>query len=160
MSDVITAGLLGFGGSMMSGLFGQSSADAAMAFQREAMQNRYQWTMQDLRKAGLNPMLAIGGMTGSGIPSGATARMDNPGAAAVQSATAVKAVQIAERQQHNQDIQAQSVVGVNEAQSSKLQAETLNEYLNISKRLMRGLKLKNSTMKCLYSPRCLTNHHI
>ena len=59
MSDVITAGLLGFGGSLMSGLFGQSSADAAMAFQREAMQNRYQWTMQDLRKAGLNPMLAI-----------------------------------------------------------------------------------------------------
>lgn len=128
MSDVITAGLLGFGGSLMSGLFGQSSADAAMAFQREAMQNRYQWTMQDLRKAGLNPMLAIGGMTGSGIPSGATARMDNPGAAAVQSAAAVKAMQIAERQQHNQDIQAQSVVGVNEAQSAKLQAETLNEY--------------------------------
>ena len=128
MSGVITAGLLGFGGSLMSGLFGQSSADAAMAFQREAMQNRYQWTMQDLRKAGLNPMLAIGGMTGSGTPPGATARMDNPGAAAVQSAAAVKAMQIAERQQHNQDIQAQSVVGVNEAQSAKLQAETLNEY--------------------------------
>lgn len=128
MSDVITAGLLGFGGSLMSGLFGQSSADASIAFQREAMQNRYQWTMQDLRKAGLNPMLAIGGMTGSGIPSGATARMDNPGAAAVQSAAAAKAMQIAERQQHNQDIQAQSVVGVNEAQSAELQAETLNEY--------------------------------
>ena len=107
MDPVITSGLIGFGGSLMSGLFGQSSANAAMAFQREAMQNRYQWTMQDLKKAGLNPMLVIGNMSSSSIPSGATAHMDNPGTAAVQSAAAVKAMQIAERQQHNQDIQAQ-----------------------------------------------------
>lgn len=53
MDPVITAGLLGFGGSMMSGLFGQSSANASMAFQREAMQNRYQWTVQDLKRLAL-----------------------------------------------------------------------------------------------------------
>lgn len=124
----IVGGALGLAGSLWSSDSSAKAAAAQIAFQREAMQHRYQWTMSDLKKAGLNPMLAIGNMSSSAIPSGAMAHFENPGNAAVQSAAAVKAMQIAERQQHNQDIQAQSVVGVNEAQSAKLQAETLNEY--------------------------------
>lgn len=123
----IVGGALGLAGSLWSSNSSAEAAAAQIAFQREAMQHRYQWTMDDLKKAGLNPMLAVGGLS-QGVPSGAMAHFENPGTAAVQSASAVKAMQIAERQQHNQDIQAQSVVGVNEAQSAKLQAETLNEY--------------------------------
>nr|QJB19724.1 MAG: DNA pilot protein [Microvirus sp.] len=124
----LLGGLAGLAGSLWSSSATADSVAAQLAFQREAMQHRYQWTMQDLKKAGLNPMLAIGNMSSSAIPLGASAHFENPGTAAVQSASAVKAMQIAERQQHNQDIQAQSVVAVNDAQASKLQAETLNEY--------------------------------
>lgn len=124
MDPVITAGLLGFGGSIMSGLFGQSSADASMAFQREAMQNRYQWTVQDLKKAGLNPMMAIGGLASGGV-SGATAHMDNPAAAAVQSAAAAKQMDIVERQQRNQDASTAAQVAATNALKAKTEAETL-----------------------------------
>ena len=124
----IVGGALGPAGSLWSSDSSAKAAAAQIAFQREAMQHRYQWTMQDLKKAGLNPMLAIGNMSSFGIPPGAMAHYENPGTAAVQSAAAVKAMQISERQQHNQDIQSQSVVNVNNAQASKIEAETLNEY--------------------------------
>lgn len=46
-------------------------------YNKELYQNRYQWTTQDLRKAGLNPILAAGGLSGgaasvglSGVNSG------------------------------------------------------------------------------------------
>ena len=71
MSDAIFAGLAGLGGSLWSSSESAKAVAAQIAFQREAMQNRYQWTMQDLRKSGLNPMLAIGNMSSSAIPSGA-----------------------------------------------------------------------------------------
>lgn len=126
--DPIVGGALGLAGSLWSSDSSAKAAAAQIAFQREAMQHRYQWTMADLKNAGLNPMLAIGNMSNSSVPSGAMAHYENPGTAAVQSAAAAKAMNIAERQQHNQDIQAQSVVDTNTAQAAKLTAETLNEY--------------------------------
>jgi len=36
----------------------KAAAEAQMAFTKEAMQNSYQWAMKDMKKAGLNPMLA------------------------------------------------------------------------------------------------------
>lgn len=126
-ATAIVGGALGLAGSLWSSDSSAEAAAAQIAFQREAMQHRYQWTMADLKKAGLNPMLAVGGLS-QGVPSGAMAHYENPGTAAVQSAAAAKAMELSERQQHNQDIQAQSVVNVNNAQASKVEAETLNEY--------------------------------
>lgn len=51
-------------------------AQEQMAFQREGMQNRHQWEVEDLRKAGLNPILSAGGQPP--VPAGATATMHNP----------------------------------------------------------------------------------
>lgn len=49
-------------GSYLSAQKQASAADAAndkqIAWQREAMQNRHQWEVEDLRKAGLNPILS------------------------------------------------------------------------------------------------------
>ena len=67
----------GVGGGFNFG-FGIASAIAAKNAQKRAQKyavhnfkHRYQWTMEDLRKANLNPILAIGGASG-GVGSGAS----------------------------------------------------------------------------------------
>ena len=58
--------IIGAGLSAAASIFGANkqanAADAAndkqIAWQREAMQNRHQWEVDDLRKAGLNPILS------------------------------------------------------------------------------------------------------
>lgn len=45
--------------------------------QRESMQNRHQWEVEDLRKAGLNPILSATNSAGGSI-SGATANVTTP----------------------------------------------------------------------------------
>lgn len=75
----------------------QASAVARQeAFQREAFQNRYQWQMQDMRKAGLNPTLAFQQGPGA-APTGAMAKpnidvSDAPLSAARKIAEELKAV--------------------------------------------------------------------
>lgn len=105
MDANIVSGLLGAGGSILSGLFGQSSADSSMAFQKEVLQNRNQWAVADLKKAGLNPILAAGA-TSSGSASGAQATMENPAHSAFQAMQIKKNMEIAERQQANNDLVA------------------------------------------------------
>lgn len=51
-------------------------AERNIAFQREGMQNRHQWEVDDLLKAGLNPILSAHG--GGPIGMGSSAHMENP----------------------------------------------------------------------------------
>lgn len=69
------------GGALLGGIFGHSAnqmaaqqANANRAFQREIAHNAHQWEVQDLLKAGLNPMLSFRGSGaqasgGTGVPS-------------------------------------------------------------------------------------------
>jgi len=76
--DPVTGAIISeVGGSLLSGLFGSSSAksqnkaaareaEAARAFNREMMQSRHQWEVADLKAAGLNPILSAGGTPSMG----------------------------------------------------------------------------------------------
>lgn len=96
-------GILGsIAGPIIGGLFGmkgQEETNAAqmmlaqnqMDFQREMSSTAYQRAVEDMKKAGLNPMLAYS-QGGASTPGGAMATLGNPNAAAVNSAAAAAQV--------------------------------------------------------------------
>lgn len=79
------------GGALMSGLLNNSAAssrqDAAQEFSAEQYATRYQTSVKDMQAAGLNPMLAYGGLSGSSPTSSAASSAGTPdlGAAYMQS---------------------------------------------------------------------------
>lgn len=55
--------------------FSNSAASEAYARQKDMYQHRYQWTVDDMKKAGLNPIMAAsGGFSVGGAPSVASAQ--------------------------------------------------------------------------------------
>lgn len=61
---VAAAGITGaaaIGGSILSNRSSEKAAKRSIAFQREMAKNAHQYEVEDLRKAGLNPILSAGG---------------------------------------------------------------------------------------------------
>lgn len=125
-----------FGGALLGGLAGAAgsiggSAIAASAMKKEAKRNRkfqermsntaYQRAMDDMRKAGLNPILSYQ-RGGASTPSGAVAQVPDfgkAGGAAVQGALAGSAVQVNKETAANINAQAK----LNSAQATKATLE-------------------------------------
>lgn len=116
------AAVAGLAGSLWSSSQNQASAEASIAFQREVLQNRTQWQVEDMKKAGLNPILAAGAPSGATAP-GATYHTENPASSAISSALQAKNIEIAERQQVNQDRLTDSNIAKNSADTVKALAQ-------------------------------------
>lgn len=87
----IIGAAIGGGASLIGGAMQNSAAKQAsreqMAFQKESAQNQYAWAMDDMRRSGLNPILAYK-QGGAGTLSGSSYTPQNIGAAAATGATA------------------------------------------------------------------------
>lgn len=72
--SALTGGLIGAGGGVASAAMMAREAKKNRKFQKKMYRHRYQYTVKDMRKAGINPILAAGsGLGGGGSPSGSMA---------------------------------------------------------------------------------------
>ncbi len=108
------AGAVGeYFGTASANALQQSMFNRQIAFNREVMQNRHQWEVEDLKKAGLNPLLSATSPTGTLSAPGASAPAK---ANYAQSAQALASLAI-------QNKQAEAQLASSEA--AKLNAESL-----------------------------------
>lgn len=61
IGSALVGGVFGLAGSAKEAASAKKAADNANLFTKEQLQNRHQWQVADLRKAGLNPVLSAGG---------------------------------------------------------------------------------------------------
>lgn len=117
------AALAGAAGNMLGGYFANKSAKNESQrnrdFQKHMSNTSYQRSMSDMKKAGLNPMLAYK-QGGASTPSGATAQQQNIAEGASASAKDVSATKVNSKQLELLDSQIQNT----KVNSAKMAAET------------------------------------
>lgn len=99
--------------SAVSSIYGSNVANSAafemqansIAAQKESMQNRHQWEVEDLRKAGLNPILSATNSAG-GVVSGATGNTTGPDISGALNKIANSALMRKQTELAEQDLQA------------------------------------------------------
>lgn len=132
MDPVTTAAVINAGANLVGGLFSQSSA-------RSAYQHRYQDTVQDMKKAGLNPALAYGQNPGGG------AQTHDFGDIGSQAATAAQAAANAAKTHAETEL----------LQGQKLEllqrARLMNAYINAGIETRKSTTDVNTARQGLYS---------
>lgn len=99
-----SAGLSILGSSMANSAAFEMQANS-IAAQKESMQNRHQWEVEDLRKAGLNPILSATNSSG-GVISGATGNTTGPDIAGALNKIANSALMRKQTELAEKDLQA------------------------------------------------------
>ena len=101
------------GGSAITAGVSAKIAAQNRAFQERMTKHRYQYQMEDMRKAGLNPMLAFG-QSPPAAPPGAMAQIPDFGASISRGASALAEKRL-KNQQTQTELDKQSLIGVQEA---------------------------------------------
>lgn len=126
----ILGALLGGGlallGSRRQNKAAEMAAEKQMAFQREVMQNRYQWQTADLKKAGLNPVLATG--LSAGMASGSSYTPVNEMQGLANAVSSAFERRLALREQRNRDKLADAQASVYRAQAADYESKTSADY--------------------------------
>lgn len=72
VAPLVASALIGAGGSVLGGLFGQRSqqkmAEANIKYQKQFAKNAVQWKTEDSLKAGIHPLFGLGAQTHSFAP--------------------------------------------------------------------------------------------
>lgn len=161
---IAAGGALGLAGS----IYGASSASKAAGaswkqqvlmamFQRdwekEKMQNAYQWTVADMEKAGLNPILATrnGANSGGGITAGAgdTSGLKSAGQIAAQGLQNIIPAAISAysglKSTENQTTQTETDAILKQAEAAKTVAETKNLPEKMKSEIQRNIANASKT---------------
>lgn len=149
----LVGGLIAGAGSVLQGLASYKSAQKQMKFQREMSNTAVQRQMADLRKAGINPILAAK-YGGASTPSGASYSIPNIGAAAVEGYKGVSAAKQMQAQTRLTQQQARKVKYEVEnmlpqqwqklvAEIDKIDSETLRTQ---AETVIKGLEIRLKTL--------------
>lgn len=134
--DPITAAAASGASSLVQGMFSARQAKSQMRFQRDMYKQRYQFQVEDLKKAGLNPMLAYQ-QAAPAAPAGAMGQMDAPDL--VSSARAGMLMK-AEKQKIEQDSAT--------AKAIELREKAQKQYFtNLSDKTAAELKLAQNELQ-------------
>lgn len=133
--------------------FNAAEAQKNRDFQMETRATQYQAAVGDMRKAGLNPMLAYQ-QGGAGTPSGATAsagpmqRMENPSQSAANSALAAATIKQIQAQTDKTEAETAVVkeqLPMTIASTGKIKQETDNLNLQIEKMKYEMANIRQDT---------------
>lgn len=154
----LIGGITGLIGGERANKESAASTAAQIAFQRESLQNAYQWRVADLKAAGLNPMLAFQ-QSVSGAP-GASYTARNVGEDAMRGVSSAGQLAINMRQQNallgaqKRQADAQATKTGHEARSAKEEADRQRDWAGaqmpvVIERVLRRLGITANSAKDL-----------